>query len=56
MEKLTEHIPGFRIGAGTKKTIWELARNDKRKLTEFVRVKLEELAHEVEKKKALPLQ
>lgn len=44
MEKLTHVIPQFRIGELTKKTIQKMADNDKRKLTHFIRIKLEEMA------------
>ena len=43
-EKLTDQIQGFRIGPQTKEVIWKLARKEKRQLTEYIRLRLEQIA------------
>ena len=43
MDKLTETIPNFRVSEKVKKTIEQMASKDKRKLTEFIRIKLEDI-------------
>ena len=48
MEKLEEFINGFRVSKTTKEKLILLAQKDKRKLNEYIRVKLDELVSETE--------